>query len=442
MSKDGGMRPRAVGSALIPFGVFVGIYLATGIYLDATGVEMAFYQLPAPIAALAGVLAAFMMFGGSADEKLHIFLRGCGHENIMVMCFIYLFAGAFTSVSAAIGGVESVVNLGMSVIPPSYIAAGMFVISAFIATATGTSVGTVVAVTPIAVGLAEAGNVNVFLTVAAAVGGGMFGDNLSMISDTTIAASVTQGCEMKDIFRANFKIAFTAALISVALLLAFGKPDKAPEVKEYSYSLIRVLPYVSVLVTAVMGVNVFAVLSGGIIFSGAIGIFCGDFTLIGLARNMYSGFEGMFEIFLLSMVIGGLAAMVQHEGGLEWALQKVRGVIRNKRGAELGLGAMVTLADMATANNTVSILITGKVAREIGDEYGISPKRTASVIDIFSCAVQGVLPYSAQILMACSMIPGLNSPFELISCCWYQFILAGVTVIFILVTGNRVSEEY
>ena len=422
-------QKKANGLALIPFAVFVGVYLATGITLNAMGVEMAFYQLPTPIASFIGIIVAFAMFKGKFDDKLSVFLHGCGEENIMIMCMVFLFAGAFTSVSSAMGGVDSVVNLGMTFIPPQFIAAGVFVISSFISISTGTSVGTVTAVTPIALGLAQAGGLNQFLVVGATIGGSMFGDNLSMISDTTIAATRTQDVEMKDKFRANFKIALPAVLVTFVLLLIFGRPETLPAVQEYSYNIIKVLPYIFVLVASLLGVNVFAVLTGGILFSGAIGLATGSFSALELANNVYNGFSGMFEIFLLSMITGGLAKMVEKEGGLEWLLQKISKVIKNRQTAELGIAVMTSLTNIATANNTVAILIDSTIAKDISKEYGVDPKRTASLLDIFACAFQGILPYGAQILFACALMENLNSPFQVITQCWYQFILMAFAIL-------------
>ena len=434
------IEKKASGVALLPFGVFVGLYLITGIVLNAMGVEMAFYQLPAPIAAFVGVISAFVLLKGNINEKMTTFLKGCGNEDIIIMCMIFLFAGAFTTVSSAMGGVDSVVNLGMTVLPPQLIAAGVFVISAFISTATGTSVGTVTAVVPIALGLAQAGGLNEYLVVGAALGGSMFGDNLSMISDTTIAATRTQGVEMKDKFRTNFGISLPAALITIVLLIIFGRPEVTPKVQEYTFNLVKVLPYIFVLAGSLLGLNVFVVLTGGIVFSGLIGVVGGSFSVLELAGNIYSGFKGMFEIFLLSMIMGGLAAMVQEAGGIEWILAKVKKVIKNKNTAELGIAAMASAADIATANNTVSILITGTVAKELSEEYGVDPKRTASLLDIFACVWQGILPYGAQILFACALIENLNSPFQVISMCWYQYILAAVAIASIFVS-KKVSSK-
>ena len=426
------MEKKSSGKALLPLAIFVGIYLLTGTILEMQGVEMAFYQLPAPVAAVVGIISAFLMFKGSIDEKLKVFLKGCGHEDIMTMCFIFLFAGAFTKVSSEMGGVDAVVNLGMSILPPQYVAAGAFIISAFIGISTGTSVGTVAAMTPITIGLANAGGVNTYLVVAATICGSMFGDNLSMISDTTIAATRTQGVAMKDKFKTNLGIALPSAIITMVLLLIFGQPEVIPQVETYTFDVVKVLPYLFVLIASIIGWNVFLILTGGIVFSSVIGIAYGSFNLLECANHIYSGFTGMFEIFLLSMMMGGLAHMVQEEGGIEWVLQKVRKVIKSKKSAEMGIAAMVSLADVATANNTVAILITGNVAKELSEEYGIDAKRTASLLDIFACIFQGLIPYGAQLLYACVLIENLSSPFQVISYCWYQYILAVVAILFMV----------
>lgn len=410
--------------ALFPFLVFIGVYLITGIVLNANGVEMAFYQLPSPVAAIIGIISAFIIFKGSIDEKFNSLIKGCGNENIIIMCIIFLLAGAFSTVSKSMGGVDSVVNLGMSIIPAQYISVGIFVISSFIAISTGTSVGTVVAVAPIAVGFAQVAGLSEALVIGATIGGGMFGDNLSIISDTTIAATRTQGVEMKDKFKANFLIALPAAIVTILLLLAFGGPDFVPTVKSYEYDVIKVVPYMFVLVAALLGVNVFVVLTGGIVLSGIIGIAGGSFTTLVFSQQIFEGFKGMLDIFLLSMLMGGLAYMVEKEGGINWILNKIKKVIKGKKTAELGISAMISITDMATANNTVAILINGPIAKEISEEYGIEPKRAASLLDIFSCVFQGIIPYGAQVLFACASIKGLNSPFDVVYFCWYQGVLA------------------
>ena len=418
------MEKKERGAALIPLAVFVIVYLAVGIILDRMGTDMPFYQLSPVIPAFLGVIVAMIMFKGTLNEKMETFLKGCGHQDIMTMCFIYLFAGAFTAVSSAMGGVDAVVHLGLTFIPAQFIAAGVFVIAAFISISTGTSVGTVVQVVPIAVGLASAGGLNIPLVVGATVGGAMFGDNLSMISDTTIAATRSQGVEMKDKFRTNFKIAFPAAIVTIVLLLIFGRPDTAPAIEHYKLEIVKVLPYIFVLAAALIGINVFLVLTGGIVFSTIIGLCYGSFNLLEASQNIYNGFSGMFEIFLLSMIMGGLAAMIQKEGGINWLISKIRGVIKGRKSAELGIAAMASLTDIATANNTVSIIINGEIAKDISEEYGVDPKRTASLLDIFTCIFQGLILYGAQILMATNLAEQKCSSISVATHSWYLYILA------------------
>lgn len=426
-------KVKGNGKALIPFLVFVAVYLLTGIILQAQGTEMAFYELPAPVAVIIGIILAFIMFKGSIDEKFDAFLKGCGEENIIIMCIIYLLAGAFSGVSGAMGGVESTVNLGLTLIPPQYITAGIFIIASFISISIGTSVGTIVAIGPIAVGLAESTGLSMPLVIAALVGGAMFGDNLSVISDTTIAATRTQNVDMRDKFRLNILLALPAAILTVILLLIFGKPITTPATETYTYNIIKILPYIFVLVASLMGMNVFVVLTGGIVFSGGIGLLYGDFTLLGFSQEIYAGFEGMFDIFLLSMLTGGLAYMVTKEGGLQWILDKIQSMIKGRKSAEVGIAALVSLTDMATANNTVAIIIDGPIAKEISTEYKVDPRRSASLLDTFSCVMQGMIPYGAQLLIAAGFTNGLVSPVQIIPLLWYQQLLAVFALISIFV---------
>ncbi len=433
------MKNKGNFVGLIPFLVFVGIYLGSGILLNARGVEMAFYQLPAPVAALIGIICAFLLFKGSIEEKFKTFVEGCGHADIIVMCIIYLLAGAFGGVSSAMGGVDSVVNAGLTFIPPQFIPAGLFLIGAFIATATGTSVGSIVALGPVAVGLAERGGLSLPITLAAVMGGAMFGDNLSIISDTTIAATRTQGVEMKDKFKANIKLAAPAAIITLGLLLVMGRPETIAEVESYSYSLVKVLPYLMVLILAVAGMNVFAVLTGGIILSGAIGIAYGDFTLLGLGSEVYNGFSKMQEIFLLSLLTGGLAHMVTKAGGIQWLLDVVEKRVTGRRSAQLGVASLVSLTDAAVANNTVAIIINGSLAKTLGEKYGVDGKRNAALLDIFSCIVQGIIPYGAQMLILLSFTNGAVTPFQVIPLLWYQQLL-GVFALVSIARDREVKE--
>ncbi|MGL4653363.1 MAG: Na+/H+ antiporter NhaC family protein [Cetobacterium sp.] len=428
------MNTKIKGSfkGLIPFLVFIGFYLGSGIILDSKGVELAFYQLPAPVAIFPGIVAAFLLFKGTIKEKFETFLEGCGHQDIITMCIIYLLAGAFAVVSKSMGGVDSTVNLGLTYVPSHYIAPGLFLIAGFISTATGTSVGSIVSLAPIAVGLADKSGVSMPLVLAALMGGAMFGDNLSIISDTTIAATRTQGVEMKDKFKVNIKIAAPAAILTLILLILFGKPDIAPETGEYAFNIIKVLPYIFVLVLSLVGINVFVVLTAGIGLSGAIGLFYGDFTWLSYAKEIYNGFTGMTEIFLLSLLTGGLASLVTKAGGVEWIMNTIEKRIKGVKSAQIGMGLLVTLTDMAVANNTVAIIINGPIARKISEKYGVDPKKSASVLDIFSCIAQGAIPYGAQMLIMLSFAGGKVSPFDIIPLLWYQMILALITIGYIL----------
>lgn len=412
------------GIALLPFLIFVSVYLISGIILQSQGVKMAFYQFPAPVAASIGIIFSFILTKGSLDEKFDIFIKGCGDDNIIIMCIIYLLAGAFSTVSNAMGGVESAVNLGLTLIPAKFITVGIFIIAAFISISTGTSVGTILAIGPIAVQLVQKAGLNLPLVLGALVGGAMFGDNLSIISDTTIAATRTQGVSMKDKFRVNIGFALPAALVTILLLFMFGKPITVPESQEYVFNIVKVIPYIFVLIAAIAGINVFVVLTGGIIISGVIGFSYGNFKGLEFVQQIYSGFTGMFDIFLLSLLTGGLANMVSNGGGLDWLLHKINKKIKGKKSAQLGISALVSLTDAATANNTVSIIVSGQLSKEISRTHGVDPRKTASLLDTFSCIMQGLIPYGAQLLIAGSFTNGSVSPVQIVPYVWYCFILA------------------
>lgn len=417
--------------ALIPFVIFIGLYLITGLILQIQGVEMAFYQLPAPIAVFVAIIAAFFIFEGSIEEKFDTLVAGCGDSNIIIMCLIYLLAGAFSTLAKATGGVDSVVNLGLSFIPSEFLTAGVFVIASFISIATGSSVGTITALGPIGVGLANSSGISLVLMLGALVGGAMFGDNLSIISDTTIAATRSQGCDMKDKFRMNAKIAIPAAILTIILLLVFGAPEVTTSPTDLSYDLFSIIPYLFVLIVALMGVNVFVVLTGAIGLSSALLIIRGT-SVIDISQIIWEGFTNMFEIFLLSMLIGGLSKMVAEEGGINRIISKIKRFAKDEKTGELGIGALVSLADICVANNTVAIIISGPIAKKMCKEFKIDPKRSASLLDTFSCVFQGIIPYSAQVLIAAGFSEGAIAPFELVPFFWYQFILGVITLISIL----------
>ncbi|OLR65554.1 Na+/H+ antiporter NhaC family protein [Peptoniphilus porci] len=431
------LKPKANGAALLPFIVFVLVYLATGIILNSMGVEMAFYQVAAPVCILPAIILAFIMFKGSIDDKFNDFVRGCGDENIIIMCLIYILAGAFATVSKSSGGVDSVVNFALSLIPVQYITAGIFLISCFISISTGTSVGTISAVGPIAVGVAAKGNLPLSLVLGALVGGAMFGDNLSVISDTTIAATRTQNVGMKDKFRANIKIAVPAAVITFVILLIVGKPESEVVLDDLNYNFILIVPYLFVLISALAGMNVFLVLTSGIVLSGIIGIFTGGLTMMTFAQNIFEGFSGMFEIFLLSLLTGGLSYMVSSNGGIEWLVEKIRSFAKDVKSAEISIALLTLLTDAATANNTVAIIIDGPVAKEISRDFKVDPRRSASFLDTFSCVMQGIIPYGAQILIAAGLTKELGtlavSPVQIIPFLWYQALLAVFAILSIFI---------
>lgn len=410
-------------TALVPILIFVLLYVGTGIVLSIQGVPMAFYQMPLPIPVAAGSIVAFLMFKGKINDKFDAFVKGCSDENIIIMCIIYILAGAFSTVAKAMGGVDSTVNLGLTIIPVNFMTAGLFIISALIATACGTSMGTISAVVPIAIGVAEKGGLSIPLVLGAVVGGAMFGDNLSVISDTTIAATRTQNVEMRDKFKMNFLIALPAAIITVIVLIIFGKPVELVRMGELPFEIVKVIPYIFVLVTALAGLNVFAVLAGGIVLAGIIGIGFTDMTLLTFSGEVYTGFVGMSELFLGSLLMGGLVKLITDAGGLQFIVDKLSKFAKNRASGELTIGSIVSLADIAIANNTIAILVSGEISKQISAENKIDPRKTASLLDIFSCVFQGIVPWSAQLIVCGSLAGGIISPVEMVPYMWYQMLL-------------------
>lgn len=411
--------------ALIPLFVFIFTFLGAGIILND------FYAFPSPVAVLVGIIAAFLLFKSSTEDKVATLIAGCGESKIMTMCLIYLLAGAFAVVSKAMGGVDAVVNLGINTIDVAYFPLGIFLIASFLSTATGTSVGAIVAIGPIAVALADKSGASLPLISGALLGGSMLGDNLSMISDTTIAATQSLGCDLKDKFKINLFIAFPAAILTILVFFYLGLNSDIVTVAiaKNDFSWIAIVPYVLVIVLAVVGVNVFSTLLIGTLLAGTIGYFSGSFTLMEFTQKIYEGFTSMTDIFLLSMLTGGLAAMVDKAGGITYLLVQIKKRIKSKKSAQAGIGALVGFANLAIANNTVSIVITGPIAKEINDEYELNPKKTAAILDIFSCIIQGVLPYGAQILLILSFANGKLDFFDLISNAWYHLFLLLFTLV-------------
>lgn len=434
---------RASGVALLPLVLFLALFIGVGSYLSWQGVEFAFYQLPAPIAALPAVVLAVLLSKEKLNRAIEQFLRGVGHQDIVAMCMIYLLAGAFAAVAKASGGVDATVNLGLSVIPTSLILPGIFLISAFIATAMGTSMGTIAAVAPVALGIAQSAGMSIPLTAGVVLSGAMFGDNLSIISDTTIAATRSQGCHMRDKFKENVKIAIPAALVAMLIFAFNSSATTLPETGAIEW--LKVMPYLAILVLAVSGLNVFVVLTVGILLAGGVSLLSvDDYSLTTLGRDIYTGFGNMQEIFLLSMLVGGLSELMRQQGGLAFLTKLVSRVIRkfgsshnkasSRKASEFGIAGLVSMVNLCTANNTVAIIVSGSVARELAEEYKVEAKRSASLLDIYSCVIQGLLPYGAQVLLLGSVFN--LSPLDIIAHSYYCFALAMSAVVAIVLKRN------
>ena len=411
--------------SIFPLLIFVLVFLGFGIYYDD------FYALPSPIAALIGITAAFILLKGKINEKVDTFLKGCGDGKILTMCIIYLLAGAFATVTKATGSVDSIVNLGLNYVSPAYFPVGVFVIASFLSFASGTSVGSIVTLGPIVIALAEKSESPLGLIGASLLSGAMFGDNLSIISDTTIAATQSLGCQMKDKFRFNSKLAFPAALVTILILIVMGFNHESTAVisGNKEFNLILILPYLLVIALSLIGLNVFVVLFAGLVFAGILGFGYGSFDFIGFAKKTYEGFTSMTEIFLLSLLTGGLAALVEKAGGISFVIKNISKIINSKKTALLGIGGLVTVANLCVANNTISIIISGKVAKEINDQYGLKPQESASILDIFSCYVQGLIPYGAQILILISLSNFKMEYPDLVQYSFYLHILLVFTLI-------------
>lgn len=402
--------------ALLPLGVFLVLFVGTGILTKD------FYKMPVLVAFF---IAAACAFAFNKKESLHtkinIFCKGAGDSNIIMMCMIFLLAGAFSSIAKEMGGVDATVNLSLSVLPPNLLIGGLFVIACFISMSMGTSVGTIAALTPVGMGIAEKTGIPIALVVGAIVGGGMFGDNLSMISDTTIAAVRTQGCELRDKFKVNFLIVLPAAIITIILLTGMTASYPIDINAVYTYEWIKVLPYLAILIGALIGINVFVLLGAGAIFAACIGLFTGSFDLFGAINAASQGMMGMEDLAILCIVIGGTLELIKFNGGIEWLLYTIKSRIKSKKGAEFGIAILVSVIDLCTANNTIAIIMAGPLAKEIGEDYAIDPRRTASILDIFSSCCQGLVPYGAQLLAASGL--ALISPIEILKYLHYPILM-------------------
>lgn len=424
------MNNKSSGLALLPLGVFIVIYLG------AAYIAKDFYKVSVIVPFLAAALTALAMNRKvKFDEKLERFCKGAGNTNILMMVLIFILAGAFANVAKTMGAVDSTVNLGLSLLPSSLLIPGIFVIACFIALSIGTSMGTIVALVPIAVGVADKTGIGVALAVGAVVSGAMFGDNLSIISDTTIAATRTQGCEMKDKFRMNFRIVLPAAIITVIIFWLLTKDISGIALETLQFSLIKIIPYILVIGTALYGLNVIIVLLIGIISSGAIGFAYGSFGVIGFFDAVSGGIAGMSELIIISLLIAGTIELIKYNGGIDFILDKGLRGFKSKKGAEFGIAALVSLVDVCTANNTVAIVTVGPIAKNISDEFDLEPKRVAGIMDMFSCAFQGVIPYGAQLISAAGL--AAISPFEIMKFLFYPYLMAICAIIAIQIYHRK-----
>jgi len=426
--------------ALLPIGVFLAIYLGLGLTFEyVMKIEMGFYQVPIIIAFLAAIFVACMQNRAvSFDDKLAIMGQGVGDKNIITMLLIFLVAGAFVGVVGR-SSAQSVAYFMLSVIPPQFAVVVLFIVACFVSTAMGTSVGTITLLTPIAVEVAQASSYELALCVGTVVGGAMFGDNLSFISDTTIAACNGQGCAMKDKFKGNFWIALPAAVATlvIVLMLTLGK-DTVPIVREYN--LVQIIPYVLVLIGGIAGANVFLVLLVGIASGSVIMLVTGQIEATSLLANMGSGAAGMFETSMVAVLVAALCGLIRVHGGFDALLSFIQSLFKGRRGGQLGMGLLVGAMDIATANNTVAIVMANPIAREMSQEYGISPKRAACLLDTFSCIFQGVIPYGAQMLVAISTVAGMGltiSAFQIMQYLFYPYLLLVSSLIAIFLIKEK-----
>ena len=415
--------------ALSPILVFMAVYLVGSLLAGD------FYKVPLTTAFLAASAYAVCITPRlKLKERIAIFSRGAGDENMMLMVWIFILAGAFAQSAKQMGAIDATVNLTLRMLPEGMLLPGLFLAACFISLSVGTSVGTVVALTPVAVGIAEQTGGTLPLIVAIVVGGAFFGDNLSFISDTTIVATQTQGCRMNDKFKANISIAAPAAIIALVIYIILGRsievPSQVPLLEWY-----KVIPYVAVLVLALVGVNVLAVLAIGILLAGGIGICCGSFDAMSWMSAMGEGILGMSELIIVTLLAGGMLALIRHNGGIDYLLRLLTRRISGVRGAKFTIALLVILADLCTANNTIALITVGPMARDIADRYGVDHRVSASLLDTFSCFAQGLIPYGAQLLMAAGL--AAITPFEIIGYLYYPIILGVIAVLAILFNFPR-----
>ena len=431
------MEKRRKSASLLPVGVFLVFYLGLGILFEyIMKIPMGFYNVPIVVAFLAALLVACLQNRKVGfDEKLEIMGRGIGDKNIITMLLIFLTAGTFVGVVGR-SSVESVAYFMLSIIPARFAVAVLFVVACFVSTAMGTSVGTITLLTPIAAAVSQTSGFSLALCVASVMGGSMFGDNLSFISDTTIAACNGQGCDMKDKFRENFWIALPAAIVSLVLILISSFRAEIGTAVTHEYNLTQIIPYVLVLVGGIAGFNVFLVLLTGIVSGAVIMLAMGQVTPYEMLAAMGSGVSGMFETCMVAILVAAMCALIREYGGFDALLAGIHKVFKGRKGGQFGMGLLVGTMDIATANNTVAIVMANPIAKDMAEEYGITPRKAASILDTFSCVFQGIIPYGAQMLVAISAASELGynvSAFQIMPKLFYPFLLFVSSMIFIFV---------
>lgn len=427
--------------ALLPIGVFLIMYLGLGILFEyIMKIPMGFYNIPIVLAFLAAILVACLQNRKvNFDKKLELMAQGLADKNIITMLLIFLVAGTFVGVVGR-SSAESVAYFMLSLIPGKYSVMVLFVVSCFVSTAMGTSVGTITLITPIAVAVASASGFDMALCIGSVMGGAMFGDNLSFISDTTIAACNGQGCEMKDKFRENFWIAFPAALVTLLLIFVLSIKTDPGNAITHEYHLVQIIPYLLVLAGGIVGINVFVVLLIGILSGFVIMLATGKISVVELISNMGSGISGMFETCMVAILVAALCALIREYGGFDALLSLIRRIFKGEKSGQLGMGLLVSAIDIATANNTVAIVMANPIAAEMAEEYGVSPRKAASLLDTFSCITQGIIPYGAQMLVALSAVHELGyelSAFDIIPKMFYPGLLLASSLLFIFVIPGR-----
>ena len=422
--------------ALLPIIIFLILYLVSSI------ISGDFYKMPVPVSFLvASIVALAMNRKRKFKDRTETYLKGMGNSGIMMMCLIFILAGVFANLAKTMGAVDATVNLGISMLPPNILIAGIFVIGCFISLSVGTSLGTVVALTPVALGIAEHTGITTGVALGAVIGGAMFGDNLSFISDTTIAAARTQGCKMKDKFRVNFIIVIPAAIITFFVYLFLTREEFITPVNTQSdFQLIKILPYIFVLIAALAGMNVFIVLLLGSVLAGIIGLSLGSFDGWGMVNSIGNGIDGMSEIIIISLLVGGMVEIIRYNGGIDYIIKLIGKRTKTKKGAEFSLAFLTCIVNVFTANNTITILMVGPLAKEISSEYAIKPKRSASILDTFSCFMQGLLPYGAQILAVVGLTGTGVSPFEIMQYLFYPYLMGLISVLAILFNFPRFQD--